>query len=70
MTETTTLNVTGMTCGHCVKAVEESVGKISGVENVKVDLESSSVEINYQGDKVDVKQITETIEDQGYDVQH
>ena len=69
MTETTTLNVTGMTCGHCVKAVEESVGKLSGVENVKVDLESSSVEINYQSDKVDLKQITDTIEDQGYDVQ-
>jgi copper chaperone len=69
MTETTTLNVTGMTCGHCVKAVEESVGKLSGVENVKVDLESSSVEIDYQSDKVDLKKITDTIEDQGYDVQ-
>ncbi len=69
MTETTTLNVTGMTCGHCVKAVEESVGKLSGVENVKVDLESSSVEINYLGNKVNLKQITDTIEDQGYDVQ-
>jgi copper chaperone len=69
MTETKTLNVTGMTCGHCVKAVEESVGKLSGVENVVVDLESSSVEINYQGDKVDLKKITDTIEDQGYDVQ-
>jgi copper chaperone len=69
MTETTTLNVSGMTCGHCVKAVEESVGKLSGVENVKVDLESSSVEINYLGNKVNLKQITDTIEDQGYDVQ-
>lgn len=69
MTETTTLNVTGMTCGHCVKAVEESIGNLSGVENVKVDLESSSVEIDYQSDKVDLKKITDTIEDQGYDVE-
>jgi copper chaperone len=69
MTETTILNVTGMTCGHCVKAVEESVGKLSGVNKVKVDLESSSVEIDFQTDKVDLKQITNTIEDQGYDVQ-
>jgi copper chaperone len=69
MTETTILNVTGMTCGHCVKAVEESVGKLSGVNKVKVVLESSSVEIDFQSDKVDLKQITDTIEDQGYDVQ-
>lgn len=69
MTETTTLNVTGMTCGHCVKAVEQSVGNLSGVENVKVHLESGSVEIDYQSDKVDLKIITDTIEDQGYDVQ-
>ncbi len=68
MTETTILNVTGMTCGHCVKAVEESVGKLSGVNKVKVDLESSSVEIDFQRDKVDLKQITDTIEDQGFDV--
>ncbi|NYF25943.1 copper chaperone CopZ [Sporosarcina sp. JAI121] len=69
MAEKTTLNVAGMTCGHCVKAVEESVGKLSGVENVKVDLESSSVEIDYLSDKVDLKKIKDTIEDQGYDVQ-
>ncbi|KAA0948432.1 copper chaperone CopZ [Sporosarcina sp. ANT_H38] len=69
MTETTTLNVTGMTCGHCVKAVEESVGKLVGVNKVKVNLESSSVEIDYQGKKVNLGQITDTIEDQGFDVQ-
>jgi copper chaperone len=69
MTENTILNVSGMTCGHCVKAVEESVGKLSGVNKVKVDLESSSVEIDFQRDKVDLKQITITIEEQGYDVQ-
>lgn len=69
MTKTTTLNVSGMTCGHCVKAVEDSVGKLSGVEKVKVNLELSSVEIAYQEDSVNLTEITETIEDQGYDVQ-
>lgn len=69
MVQKTTLNVTGMSCGHCVKAVEESVAKLSGVNDVKVDLESSSVEIAYESDKVNLQQITDTIEDQGYDVQ-
>ena len=66
---TTTLNVTGMTCGHCVKAVEDSVSKLSGVEKVKVNLESGSVEIAFQDDMVNAKEITDTIEDQGYDVE-
>ena len=37
--EKVTLNVEGMSCGHCVKAVESSVGDLNGVSSVKVDLE-------------------------------
>ena len=68
MANTITLNVEGMSCGHCVKAVEGSVGKLSGVKEVKVDLESSSVQVNFESDQVDIQQITDTIEEQGYDV--
>jgi copper chaperone len=35
---TTTLHVTGMTCGHCVKAVTEELGAVEGVDSVAVDL--------------------------------
>lgn len=35
---TTTLHVTGMTCGHCVKAVTEELTAVDGVESVDVDL--------------------------------
>ena len=38
MMENVTLNVEGMSCGHCVKAVEGSVGKLDGVVEVKVNL--------------------------------
>jgi copper chaperone len=69
MVEKETLNVTGMSCGHCVKAVEQSVGKLEGITSVSVDLESSSVEVNFESDKVNIKQIKDAIEDQGYDVQ-
>ena len=37
--EIVTLNVNGMSCGHCVKSVEGSVGALEGVEQVKVHLE-------------------------------
>jgi copper chaperone CopZ len=35
---TTTLHVTGMTCGHCVKAVTEELGAVDGVDRVEVEL--------------------------------
>jgi copper chaperone CopZ len=34
----TTLHVTGMTCGHCVKAVTEELTAVPGVASVDVDL--------------------------------
>jgi copper chaperone len=30
--------VSGMTCGHCVSAVTEEIGKLDGVTGVEVDL--------------------------------
>ena len=33
--EKVTLNVEGMSCGHCVKAVEGSVGELNGVIKCK-----------------------------------
>lgn len=35
---TITLNITGMTCAHCVSSVTEELGEIAGVSHVSVDL--------------------------------
>lgn len=66
--ENITLNVNGMSCGHCVKAVETSVGALAGVQEVKVDLAEAKVAIAYDEATVTVDQIKEAIDDQGYDV--
>lgn len=63
-----TLTVKGMSCGHCVQAVETSVGKLNGVEAVKVHLEEGKVDVNFDPNTVSLQQIEDTIEDQGYDV--
>ncbi|MGP0222174.1 MULTISPECIES: heavy-metal-associated domain-containing protein [unclassified Paenarthrobacter] len=34
----TNINVSGMTCGHCVSSVSEELEALSGVQDVKVDL--------------------------------
>lgn len=62
------LTVDGMSCGHCKKAIETSVGELAGVTNVAVNLEAGDVTVEFDEAKTSVAAISETIEDQGYDV--
>ncbi|WP_411348792.1 copper ion binding protein [Paenibacillus sp. WLX2291] len=61
-----TLEVEGMSCQHCVKAIEGALAEIGAIG--KVNLEGKSVDIEYDENQVDVVKMTEAIEDQGYDV--
>lgn len=63
-----TLKVEGMSCAHCVNAVESSVGELQGVSSVKVDLENGAVAVHFDDSKTSLSKIQETIEEQGYDV--
>ena len=67
--QSVSLNVQGMSCGHCVKAVEESVGELEGINQVNVKLEEAIVEVSFNESQVSLDKIKETIEDQGYDVE-
>lgn len=66
--ENITLNVQGMSCGHCVHSVESNVESLDGVESVKVNLQEGKVNISFHADKIELKNITEVIEEQGYNV--
>lgn len=62
-----TLQVTGMTCGHCEKAVKGALLAVEGVENVAVELKTGKVEVQ-AGDQVSEQALKEAVEEQGYDV--
>lgn len=62
------LKVDGMKCGHCKMAVEKALGGVAGVASVKVDLAAKSVEVEFDGAKVSLEDIKETITDEGYEV--
>lgn len=62
------LNVEGMSCSHCVNAVTKAVGGLECVLNVEVDLDAKTVTVEYDADKVNLDNIKEAIEDEGYDV--
>lgn len=64
----TTLDVKGMTCGHCESSVKGALKGLDGVTSVEVDLGSGKVDVTYDDAQVTVAEMREAIEDQGYDV--
>ena len=67
--EKTTLQVTGMTCGHCEKAVKTALLGVEGVSEVNVSLKDGKVEVGHDSSKASVTKLKEAVEDQGYDVE-
>ena len=63
----TVLQVEGMSCEHCVRAVKNAVGALNGVSDVVVDLKGKTVTVEHE-DTVSKDQMKAEIEDQGYDV--
>ena len=49
MSEQSTWQVTGMTCGHCAASVSEEIREIPGVEDVAVTVETGTVVVTSTG---------------------
>jgi copper chaperone len=70
MNTTTTLHVTGMTCGHCVHAVTEELSALGGVQQVQVDLVAggaSTVTVTSQADLAP-DDVRAAIDEAGYEL--
>ncbi|HEU0042549.1 MAG TPA: cation transporter [Jiangellaceae bacterium] len=70
MTTTSTYAVSGMTCGHCVSAVTEEIGKLAGVSEVKVDLVAggtSTVKVVSEAE-LDTAQVRDAVDEAGYEL--
>ena len=67
MTEKT-LNVEGMSCGHCKAAVEEELNNLPGVDYSNADFERGTVEIRYDAGEVTDDDLRGAVEEAGYTV--
>jgi copper ion binding protein len=67
---TTTYHVSGMTCGHCVSAVQEEVGALAGVTDVEVDLAAGAVStVRVTSEQpLDVDAVREAVDEAGYEL--
>lgn len=67
----TTVNVSGMTCGHCVSSVTEELSEIPGVTSVDVDLHAggtSPVSITSERE-LSPEEISAAVTEAGYTVE-
>ena len=63
-----TLNVRGMTCGHCKASVTEALSKLPGVTSVDVDLATGRVTVVFDIRCLAEPQLREAVEETGFDV--
>jgi copper chaperone len=62
-----TFQVTGMTCGHCVAAVQDEVGAIADVSHVAVDLATGRVTVD-SGREVTTAEMAAAVDEAGYEL--
>lgn len=69
-TQTVDVNVQGMTCGHCVRSVQEEIREIPGVTDVEVELVSggtSTVKVT-STEPVSAEALEGAVKEAGYSV--
>lgn len=66
-TMTTTLSVSGMTCGACTSAVEGAFKNVAGVKAISISLLSERAVVEHDPKLLEAERIAETIEDAGFE---
>ncbi len=62
-----TIQIKGMSCNHCVRAVTKAISAVDGITSVNVDLETSTA--SYEEAKpVEMQAIVAAVKKAGYDV--
>ncbi|HHY99484.1 MAG TPA: heavy-metal-associated domain-containing protein [Tissierellia bacterium] len=62
------VNLGGVTCRACEYKIEKALKELDGIDSVKVSFESSTADIIYKSDKINLNTIFKTIEETGYEV--
>ncbi len=63
----TAIKIKGMSCNHCVMAVQKALGEIDGAEDVKVDLEKNEATFD-EATPVDMNAVREAVKKAGFEV--
>lgn len=62
------INVHGMSCEHCERAVKNALTDLAGVASVSVDLKGKTVTVEYDENIVLIEAVKKEITETGYTV--
>ena len=62
----TVLRAEGFSCPSCVAKIEKQVGRLKGVENVKVHFASARIEVDHDAERISVDDLVAAIAKAGY----
>lgn len=65
---TTTFQIEGMSCGHCAERVTKALTGLPGVNFAEVLLEDGTAAVDYNEDEISRDQLTDVIENVGFEV--
>ena len=60
------LNIEGMTCGHCVTTVTKALQWVTGVKEVKVDLEKEITKVKFDSKEATIESMVNAVVEFGY----
>lgn len=63
------INIKGMVCGGCETVIEETLGAMEGVAEVKADYPSGQCTFSFEEQQISLEDIYKAIEDKGYQVE-
>ncbi len=64
-----TLNISGMSCNHCVMHVTNALKELTGVSDAKVDLQRKTAEVTFDESKVGKDAMVAAVKEAGYKVE-
>lgn len=66
--QTVTLEISGMTCGGCVRSVTNVLKALDGVKKADVSLEKRRAVVDFDPGKVGIDQLKRSVVEAGFEV--
>jgi copper chaperone CopZ len=63
---TAVLKIDGMTCNHCVAAVERALRGQEGVNSAIVHLQQGTAEVDFEAGAIAPEELVAAVEEEGY----
>jgi copper chaperone len=66
--ENITVTAPDISCEHCTNAIQSAVGALDGVQQVRADIATKKVDIQFDPNRVSLEKIEAVMDDEGYPV--